>query len=88
MAWDPEELTESGNPKRPPLDVVMNGEWFARRFPKAMPMCAILVVEFIDPETGEPNLVWTADFDGTAWKHLGMLETAKQDIARSLSEQD
>ena len=57
---------------------------FADEYPGWFPVSALLVVEAIDPESGEPNLITLIDEDNTAWKALGMAQSFVIDRDESL----
>lgn len=52
---------------------------------KGIPTSVIMLVEVLDPETGELHLLFRTDGETPAWRFLGMLETMAGDIRRDLA---
>lgn len=74
--------------KRPPVDALLDGRWWASRAELigAVPIAAVLLVEYIDPVTNETHMLTTSDRDSVPWKHVGMLRTMINDREDELRE--
>ncbi len=48
---------------------------FAEDMPGWLPTAVVVLIEAMEPETGDTHLIEMADADITQWKQLGMLVT-------------
>lgn len=53
-----------------------------------MPVSAVLIVAFLDHETGEEHLTFVRDDDASIWKHIGMLQVTLGDFMADCRESD